>query len=73
MAQISQLDRASCTTSTLTRKRRSSTAIRPDKTPERAPSKRAKLLFLERPGEHKGGMILAALRTVLRDEDAQFR
>ncbi|KAL2201601.1 hypothetical protein CC79DRAFT_1351830 [Sarocladium strictum] len=67
------LDRAPCIALTTSRKRRASTAAKPEETLVRTPAKRPKPLLLRRPGEYKGDMILAGLRAVLRNVDAQFR
>lgn len=67
------LDRAPCTALIASRKRRASTAAKPEETLVRTPAKRPKPLILRRPGEYKGDMILAGLRAVLRNGDAQFR
>ncbi|KAL2211173.1 hypothetical protein CC79DRAFT_1347853 [Sarocladium strictum] len=56
------LDRAPCTALTASRKRRASTAAKPEETLVRTPAKRPKPLLLRRPGEYKGDMILAAAR-----------
>ncbi|KAL2203436.1 hypothetical protein CC79DRAFT_1390855 [Sarocladium strictum] len=61
------LDQAPCIALTASRKRRASTAAKPEETLVRTPAKRPKPLLLRRPGEYKGDMILAGLQAVLRN------